>query len=181
MTYHLGDSLPAVLLKKWELERADWLKLNPKPWSEEQVQEYHRTFSGQKEKWLDQGHGSCVLRSPAVAAIAGRVLANFDGARYRHHSWIVMPNHVHALFSLRPGFFLEDTLRDWKGVSARYINQQLGTRGQLWQKDYFDRIVRDLRHFANCARYIRRNPCKSKLRPGEYLLYERSEIAALEF
>jgi REP element-mobilizing transposase RayT len=181
VTWHLGDSIPKPMLERWKRERDEWLRCNPEPWTEEQEKEYHEAFTAQKERWLDKGHGSCVFRDPAVSAIAGDVLRHFDGLRYRHHSWVVMPNHVHALFSLVKGFFLEDTLKDWKGVSARHINELLNTGGKLWQKDYFDRIVRDLRHFANCAKYIRRNPLKAKLRPGEYLLYERAEIAAMEF
>jgi len=48
--------------------------------------------------------------------------------------------------------------------------------GPLWQRDYFDRLVRDEKHFANCVRYIRRNPEKAHLGKGQYLLYE-NEIA----
>jgi putative transposase len=44
------------------------------------------------------------------------------------------------------------------------------------QRDYFDRLVRDEKHFANCVRYIRRNPAKARLHSGEYILCE-SELA----
>jgi putative transposase len=60
--------------------------------------------------------------------------------------------------------------------SARKINALLGNSGILWQRDYFDRLVRDEEHFANCVRYIRHNPKKAGLRKNEYLLYE-SELA----
>jgi len=32
------------------------------------------------------------------------------------------------------------------------------------------------KHFANCVRYIRRNPAKARLHNGEFILYE-SELA----
>jgi hypothetical protein len=38
-------------------------------------------------------------------------------------------------------------------------------------------LVRDAAHFANCVRYIRRNPEKARLGEAEYLLYE-SELAS---
>src|SRR5205085_1989838 len=56
--------------------------------------------------------------------------------------------------------------------SSRRVHAMTARNGTLWQKDYFDRLIRDARHFWNCARYIRRNPEKSRLEHGEYLLYE---------
>ena len=44
--------------------------------------------------------------------------------------------------------------------------------GALWQRDYFDRLLRNEKHFARCVRYIRNNAAKVHLRPGEYILYE---------
>jgi len=48
--------------------------------------------------------------------------------------------------------------------------------GRLWQRDYFDRLVGNEKHFANCVRYIRRNPEKAGLMDGEFILWE-SDIA----
>ena len=47
-------------------------------------------------------------------------------------------------------------------------------------RDYFDRLVRDDGHFANCMRYIRCNPAKAHLRPGEYLHYESHLARSVE-
>ena len=49
-------------------------------------------------------------------------------------------------------------------------------QADFWQRDYFDRLVRDEKHFANCVRYIRRNPEKAQLSKGEFILWE-SELA----
>ena len=48
----------------------------------------------------------------------------------------------------------------------------------FWQKDYFDRLIRDSTHFWNCARYIQRNPAKANLREGEYSLFISDEVDA---
>jgi REP-associated tyrosine transposase len=56
------------------------------------------------------------------------------------------------------------------------INRLIGDSGGLWQRDYFDRLVRHEKHFARCVRYIRNNAEKAHLRLGEYILYE-SDIA----
>jgi len=91
-------------------------------------------------------------------------------------AFVVMPNHVHAVFVQHPSWPLEKLLRSWKSFTSRKINPQLSREGTLWQRDYFDRLVRDQKHFANCVRYIRRNPERAGLRSGEYILYE-SELA----
>jgi putative transposase len=140
--------------------------------------EYDRLFTARIERWLDAGHGACPLRAPEHAALVGGALAHFEGERYGQHAWIVMPNHVHALVSLHREWTLEELVRSWKIFSARRINPALGQHGTLWQKDYFDRIVRDEDHFWRAASYIRANPTKANLRPGEYLLWESAEVKA---
>jgi REP element-mobilizing transposase RayT len=91
-------------------------------------------------------------------------------------AWIVMPNHVHAIFVLQGDWTLEQMIHSWKLFSARQINERLGRQGPLWMRDYFDRLVRDDRHFENCVRYIRNNPAKAHLHVNEYLHYE-SDLA----
>ena len=70
-------------------------------------------------------------------------------------------------------------VHSWKRYSAVRINRLLGKSGVFWQKDYFDRLVRDQDHFANCVRYIRRNPVKAKLREDEFTLYESEMVKGI--
>src|SRR5437870_1809264 len=91
-------------------------------------------------------------------------------------SSVVMPSHVHALVVQNADWPLEKLLRSWKSFTSRKINSVPGRKGSLWQRDYFDRLVRDEKHFANCVRYIRTNPERAHLQIGEYTLYE-SELA----
>ena len=87
-----------------------------------------------------------------------------------------MPNHVHVIFVQGADYPLEKLIASWKRFTAERVNGLLGRSGSLWQRDYFDRLVRDGRHFANCVCYIRRNPQKAWLTQGEYILYE-SQLA----
>jgi hypothetical protein len=77
---------------------------------------------------------------------------------------------------LNSAWFLEDIILSWKGFTARQMNPLIGRTGRVWQRDYFDRLVRNARHLANCTRYIRRNPEKARLHDGEFVLSE-SELA----
>lgn len=176
VTFRLDDSLPAERVAQWRGERETWLGQHPTPWSTETEMDYVRHFEHLNERYLDEGHGACLLRSSVPQRIVADALAYFDGQRYRQQAWVVMPNHVHALFSLLGGNKLEDLLRSWKGFSTRAINLALKREGPLWQKDYFDRLVRNSEHFWKCAGHIRRNPEKAGLKAGAFALYESEYV-----
>ncbi len=175
ITFRLADAVPAHLLRRWQEEREIWLSFHPEPRSAEDEQEYHRRFSSRMDRWLDAGHGSCVLREERARKIVVEALRYFEGERHHTFSSVVMPNHVHACVMLHPECVLEKVVSAWKRRSARLINDLRGTRGAVWQADYFDRIIRDGGHFDSVVRYIRNNPAKAKLRDGEFALYESED------
>jgi REP element-mobilizing transposase RayT len=176
ITFRLADSIPAHLRTQWEDEREVWLRFHPEPWNTETEQEYHHRFTNAIERWLDAGYGSCTLRQSECAKVVDDALRHFDGKRLALVSSVVMPNHVHALLIQNPEHPLEDLLRSWKTFTSRTIHRLVGGSGNLWQRSYFDRLVRDEKHFRNCVRYIRRNPEKACLTVGEHILYE-SDLA----
>ena len=165
VTFRLGDALPAVKTRQWREERGRWLKEHPSPWSIEEEQEYHRTFTARLERWLDQGMGCCLFREAEARQVLDETLMRFQGSRVRHHAWVIMPNHVHLLFT--PGAPLEKLLQAWKAHSARRL-----ARGPIWQRNYRDTMIRDAEHFTNALGYIRNNPVRAGLREEEYTLWE---------
>jgi putative transposase len=176
VTFRLADSIPSRLRDQWQNEREEWLKVHPEPWTVETDREYHQRFSGAIERWLDAGHGACLLRRRDCAQVVADTLRHFEGERVVMISLVIMPNHVHSLFVQNPEWPLEKLTQSWKRFAARQINKLLERTGNFWQRDYFDRLVRDEKHFANCVRYIRRNPEKAKLSPNEFILWQ-GEIA----
>lgn len=178
VTFRLADSIPLAKLGPWQAARNAWLHLHPRPWTVETEREYHRLFSRELEAWLDAGSGACELRDPRASTVVGEALAYFEGQRCRQHAWVVMPNHVHTLFSLLGGHKLEELLHSWKSYSSKRINEVLGRRGGLWQEDYHDRLIRSRTHFNNCFDYISRNPGQAKLRTGEYRLFPERDAPA---
>jgi len=174
LTFRLADSIPADILKSWKFERDTWLREYPQPWSTELEMEYQKRFSGAIDRYLDEGLGSCILRNPANAKIVGDAFQHFDHDRYLIHAWVIMPNHVHLLFSLKKDVALESIVTSWKRFTSRSIGE-----GPLWQRDYFDRLIRDWDHFINVARYIYKNPIKAKLREKDHFLYLAPWVAEL--
>ena len=87
-----------------------------------------------------------------------------------------MPNHVHLVVVPDENWDLDRLIASWKSFTARKLNELRDTSGSVWQKDYFDRIIRDDDHFHKVIAYIRRNPIKAKLRPNEYTHWEAPEL-----
>ena len=170
VTFRLADAMPERKLAIWREERDVWLDLHPKPWSPEKSAEYNERFTEQLEFWLDQGHGSCVLKGREYREALEEVLMHFQGDRVEHESWVIMPNHVHLLFTPRAP--LDDLLKAWKGVSSKKIGL-----GPIWQKNYRDRLIRDLDHYRSAVRYIRKNP--KGLPENSYTLWESSRARAV--
>lgn len=169
VTWRLHDSLPQSKLARWREERKTWQDLHPLPWDERTEAEYHQRFSARIDEWLDAGSGSCVLREPENSAIVLDTLKHFDGVRYRLAAYVVMPNHVHVLFSPGNGYLLADILHSWKRHTARVINRRENRSGALWQADYWDTLIRSREHFDWVCDYMRKNP--AGLAAGSYRLW----------
>jgi REP element-mobilizing transposase RayT len=172
VTFRLGDSIPKDVLDQWVGERDEWLKRHPPPRTDAMEKEFYTRFPSKIEQWLDAAYGTCILKSAVVRVHVEETLRCFDGLQYFLYSWVVMPNHAHILFGLSPENSLGKVVGAWKGVSARRINALSNTTGALWQKDYFDRMIRDEAHFWRCAHYMRNNPSKVAVPSSEYTLFE---------
>jgi predicted solute-binding protein/REP element-mobilizing transposase RayT len=170
VTFRLADAVPESLASQWRDELQNWRRFHPEPLDDEGRKEYRRRFLRAREDWLDQGHGSCLLRKAKAAAIVAKALHHFDSQRYHLDTFVVMPNHVHALVQPLPGHSLKEILRSWKGYSARQINKTLKRSGSVWVEESFDRIVRDWNALVRCRDYIARNPEKAHLPVGAFVL-----------
>jgi type I restriction enzyme R subunit len=170
VTFRLADSMPQVLIRQWKEELTHWKTQHAKPWTEETELEYHREFNWKLENWLDEGYGACIFNDPSKRGLLEETLMHDEGSRANHHVWVIMPNHVHLLFT--PHAPIEKLMQSWKGISARKIGL-----GSIWQKNYRDTLIRDASHFGSAVRYVRRNP--SKLKEGTYTLWESERARAI--
>jgi putative DNA methylase len=90
-------------------------------------------------------------------------LLHFDQDRYMLIAWCVMPNHVHVMIEMMRGFPLSNIMHSWKSFSAKEANKILNRNGEFWMSEYFDRFIRDERHFYAAKTYILNNPVKAGL------------------
>ncbi len=152
ITFRLHDSLPKKVLVRLKIELA-----------REKLANDSREYRKRVEEYLDEGIGECILQIPRVAEIVASTLMHEHGQTCDVISWVIMPNHAHILLKAYDGSSLSDIMKRIKGVSARRINEALDRKGKVWQSDYFDRHIRDAKHFSNALRYIENNPVKAGL------------------
>jgi len=92
--------------------------------------------------------------------------------------FIVMPNHVHAIVLLlradgkylewkprafrgSPARSISSLMQGFKSSSTRRINEARRTPGAaVWQRDYFERVLRSERELERARAYILDNPRK---------------------
>jgi REP element-mobilizing transposase RayT len=88
-----------------------------------------------------------------------------------------MANHVHLLIT--PKVDVSKITQSLKGFTAHEANRVLGLTGQtFWQRESYDRLVRDDREFNNILRYIELNPVRAGLvtDPGEFPWSSRGRL-----
>ena len=155
ITYRLSDALPTHAIE--QMERA--MPLCPD--HERESQRRQRI-----EQLIDAGHGSCILGQESAARVVVETWLKFDGKRYRLLAFVVMPNHCHVLIESLAASPLGKIINSWKSYSARRIREQFpaSTPGSpFWQRDDWDRFIRDERHFLQTKAYIENNPMAAAL------------------
>jgi hypothetical protein len=89
-----------------------------------------------------------------------QTLLYFQQQRYALHAYVVMNDHVHTLVSPHPEHSLQTIVHSWKSFSARRLQQEHCREGAVWQREYFDRIIRNEMEFTEKRDYILANPAK---------------------
>jgi len=194
VTFRTSDSLPVQVRLRLAEELRRWLASNNLPLElaesvfEAKTAKFDRILAElelarQRElrkltsqlfhRSLDESHGECLLRNRSIANIVAEAIMKFDGDRYDLDSFVIMPNHVHAIVQFRGGYGLSVVSQSWMRFTARAINKHNGRVGGLWQPECFDHIIRSDKQFQYLRRYIFENPSKANIPVGEYIYWSR--------
>ena len=168
ITFRLADSLPQEKLAELTAFKEQWLAAHPQPWDQKTKDEYDYTIRRKIDRWLDQGFGECILQREDIRQIVANTLLLYHGRRYNLYRFVIMPNHVHLLLSPIGEEVSTRFIGSVKQYTANAINQALGRKGQVWQRNFFDRLVRDGNNFEAYVSYINQNP--RYLPPDSYTL-----------
>jgi putative transposase len=76
----------------------------------------------------------------------------------------LMPDHLHVLLSLTENY--QESLQNWVSAFKRYtskqVNELFGVK-PLWQKNFYDHVVRKDESLLKIAEYIVNNPVRKGL------------------
>src|SRR5260370_276476 len=112
------------------------------------------------DRYLDMGKtGPLWLAREDVAAVVVKELVRLE--HWKLHAFVVMGNHVHTLFT--PLIPLSQVMKSIKGRTARSCNLLLGRSGPFWQRESYDRAVRNTEEWKRIFAYIENNPVKAGL------------------
>jgi REP element-mobilizing transposase RayT len=94
-------------------------------------------------------------RSIVVSAIR-----HFDDERYGLHAFVVMNDHAHVIVTPKGDHELEAIVQSWKSFTANRMQRVFARVGVIWQDEYYDRILRNVRDYQEKVRYILENPTR---------------------
>ena len=89
--------------------------------------------------------------------------------------YVIMPDHLHWLFSLQDYRSLQQVVSNVKRRSAYRINQHNDQSGSaVWQPGFHDYALRDEEEIKDVARYIVANPLRAGLveKIGDYPFWD---------
>ena len=135
-----------------------------RPWAK-----YAVTFSTRDRRALTPAERDIVLKS---------ILYSCEHGQYELYVAAVMPDHVHLLFEPQVKeqnekgetvfWSLTEILHGIKSSTAHRINKATGTKGPVWERESFDRLIRSESDLREKFEYICRNPWDSGIgEPGE--------------
>lgn len=155
ITYRLADSLPVHVIDSFD---TNFMKRR-----------------NEIEKYLDSGYGSCLLQIPPIAQEVINCWKFYSGEKYELIAGVVMPNHVHVMIKTYDQWPVSKIVWSWKTYVTNYIRRREWEAAEdcgapakslpekIWQREYWDRFIRDERHFHSALKYIWENPLKAGL------------------
>ncbi len=79
--------------------------------------------------------------------------------------YCIMPNHIHMILSFSHDcgrLIAAPTLSRVVGQMKRWVSKQIGTG--IWQKSYYERVIRNGTEYEEIWQYIQENPLKYLLK-----------------
>ena len=109
------------------------------------------------DEHLDNSINGAYLDNEVLLYMCNFLIAQ-DKKLYNLIAFTIMPNHIHIL--CKPLQKLSQMMQAIKGKSAFEINKILNKNGKFWANDYYDKAIRDEKHFFITYEYIKNNVLK---------------------
>jgi putative transposase len=98
------------------------------------------------------------------------LLHHRDRGTFALHSFVLMPDHFHALLTPSTNTTLERAAQFIKGGSAHRMRGERTSASPVWQRGFSDHRIRDCGDYESHVRYIEQNPIRKRLvtSPSDY-------------
>ena len=171
VTFRLADAMPVEVMQEYKDRMMGVEKKFPLPRTKEQQAEVDKIKHNTLEKYLDAGHGACILKEMCLRKVLVETLEHNEGLDYELDAYVIMPNHVHLLLATIGDKPIQSIMNAIKKVSGHYICKLANLKAPLWQREYYDRLIRNAHHYEDVVAYIINNPRHCS--PDSYTLYVR--------
>lgn len=101
-------------------------------------------------------HGECVRM--AIQSIP----AHYQNVTV--DEYVIMPNHIHLILTILNGENKGKSISTIIGQMKRWVSKQVGF--PIWQKSYYEHIIRNEADYLETRQYILNNPLKWKMKHG---------------
>jgi putative transposase len=75
--------------------------------------------------------------------------------------YVILPDHLHLFVCLPTGIELSDWIGTLKRILAREVD--VSSNDPVWQRGFFDHVLRSTERYAEKWNYIRENPVRAEL------------------
>ena len=120
------------------------------------------------DEYCDCSDKGCYLNNEIIHIIM-TYLKTLEPDFYRLCAVSIMPNHVHLMIQQKQE--LSIVMQKIKSAMAFQINKHLSRKGHFWEKSYFDKAIRDEKHFNIVYEYIKNNATKANLKDKDSRFY----------
>lgn len=125
------------------------------------------------DRYLDGSKAGTYLNGEVLIHLKEYLLRK-DKTLYDLIAFSIMPNHVHMIF--RQNEDLSTIMRQIKGATAYSINKILNKKGAFWEENYYDKVIRDEKHFEIVYEYVKNNALKAGLEDFKERFYSVYEV-----
>ncbi len=149
-------------------------------------QEIHRAFFLKYDALIHENTtGPQWLADERIAQVVHDSLHWGDKRRYHLIAFTILPNHIHAVLlpiweneeeksprepDEKDVYFLAKIMESLKKYTGRIANKILGRKGQFWQHESYDHLIRNKYELKRAVNFTLKNPVKAGLviRPEFY-------------
>lgn len=124
-----------------------------------QIGEYFITLCSKNRKYIFGEINENKIILSKYGKIAENVLKRIKQNRnIEINNYIIMPNHIHMIIKIKYDKIvnLKDVISTYKSITTKQINRE--QKIIVWQRNYYEHIIRDENEKEEIIKYIRYNP-----------------------